>query len=268
MGSLSDQLPSPPLVVAITVHRNDLSGLRRTCASFDRQTYAHASHLVIDGASSDGTLEWLATVGASPRRKFVSQSDAGIYDAMNRGIELAEGAIVTFLNAGDELPDPETLAFAASSWRQEQWRWAVGAIRYVTKDGEPTHLYRAKPISLRRMELGLNFLPHPAAYFETQFLRELGGFSLECSVAADQEIMLRALRLERPTLWDRVMSNFEAGGASSQLSEWETQRLWHRIRGAHHAYVANSPVLDSLYGLALAGFRTSRSKLRQLNGRS
>lgn len=253
-----------PTILAITVHRNDLQGLRRTSASFDAQTYSRSRQLVVDGASTDGTLEWLEAEGLSPRRTFDSRADSGIFDAMNRGIRLADADIVTFLNAGDRLPDPDTFSFVADAWNKQRWRWAVGAIQYVNEQGSFTHTYSCSPLDKRRMELGLNFIPHPGAYFELSFLRELGEFDPAFGVAADQEHLLRALELSAPMEWDRVMSLFEEGGASGVVSQWETQRLLHEIREKHDALLWDSRWIDTCYGSALATFRTLRSAARNL----
>lgn len=253
-----------PVILAVTVHRNDLEGLKRTCASFDEQTYSRSRQIVVDGASTDGTLDWLEGEGQSPRRSFDSRPDSGIFDAMNRGMGLADGDIVTFLNAGDRLPDRETFAFVADSWSREHWRWAVGAIQYVREDGFPTHTYNCSPLVRRRMELGLNFIPHPGAYFELPFLREVGEFDSAYGVAADQEHLLRALKLKAPTEWDRVMSLFESGGASGIVSQRETQRLLHKIRAKHDALLWRSRWVDTGYSSALAAFRTLRSAARNV----
>lgn len=254
---------SEPTILAITVHRNDLGGLKRTCASFDAQTYRRSRQLVVDGASTDGSVAWLETAGKSPRRHFDSRSDSGIFDAMNRGVKLAQGDIVTFLNAGDQLPDPDTFAFVADSWSADNWRWAVGAIEYIDPHGSPTRIYNCSPLNRRRMELGRSFIPHPGSYFELGFLRELGEFDQSFSVAADQEFLLRALEVHAPKEWDRIMSLFECGGASGVVSQWETQRLLHRIRGKHNAYLWDQQWADAGYGAALAAFRTLRSAVKR-----
>lgn len=253
-----------PIVQAITVHRNDLNGLRETCASFDSQTYGWSRQIVVDGGSTDGSVDWLRAEGRSSRRTFDSRPDSGIFDAMNRGIRLADADIVTFLNAGDQLPDPDTFSFVADSWKRHGWRWAVGAIQYVNEGGSPTHTYSCSPLDKRRMELGLNFVPHPGAYFELSFLRELGEFDTAFGVAADQEHLLRALKMSAPMEWKRVMSLFESGGASGVVSQWETQRLLHKIRVKHDSLLWGKRWVDTGYSSALATFRTLRSAAKDL----
>src|SRR4051812_12141811 len=75
-----------PVVSVITVTRNDLSGLEATCRSLVEQTFGDWEHVVIDGASSDGSPDWMRAHPTSPSMVLVSEPDAGIYDAMNKGL--------------------------------------------------------------------------------------------------------------------------------------------------------------------------------------
>jgi putative colanic acid biosynthesis glycosyltransferase len=99
----------------ITVVRNDRPGLERTAASVSRQTHGDLEWIVVDGASDDGTAQWLETNSEIPSLTWLSESDQGRYDAMNKGIERALGDYLVFMNAGDELADPHVLARVASA---------------------------------------------------------------------------------------------------------------------------------------------------------
>ncbi|MBR4845831.1 MAG: glycosyltransferase [Bacteroidaceae bacterium] len=92
----------------ITVTYNAGSTLERTLRSVAKQTYPHIEHIIIDGASKDNTLEIAHTHGKH-LAKIVSEPDKGLYDAMNKGLLLATGDYVCFLNAGDKLHSTDTL---------------------------------------------------------------------------------------------------------------------------------------------------------------
>jgi putative colanic acid biosynthesis glycosyltransferase len=94
----------------ITITRNDLDGLRRTIASVDEQSVRPHEHLIIDGASTDGTAGYLASLPAAHGRRLVSEPDNGIYDAMNKGTGLASADFVWFLNSGDVCASPDVVA--------------------------------------------------------------------------------------------------------------------------------------------------------------
>jgi putative colanic acid biosynthesis glycosyltransferase len=96
----------------ITVVYNDITGLALTKASVFLQTFPDFEWIVIDGGSSDGTSSYLSSL-QSPFLKWISESDRGIYDAMNKGILLAQGEYLVFLNAGDIFPSLNTLALVS-----------------------------------------------------------------------------------------------------------------------------------------------------------
>jgi putative colanic acid biosynthesis glycosyltransferase len=97
----------------ITVTFNNIAGLKKTYNSVSCQTYSHYSWLIIDGGSSDGTVEFVNKIknelSNNIRIEFISEADAGIYDAMNKGIDLAQSDYLIFINAGDELATRFTL---------------------------------------------------------------------------------------------------------------------------------------------------------------
>jgi len=92
----------------ITIVYNNVRDIERTMLSVLYQSYAHIEYIVIDGASNDGTLEIIQRY-QDRLAKVVSEKDAGIYDAMNKGLALASGDYVLFMNSGDELYAPDTV---------------------------------------------------------------------------------------------------------------------------------------------------------------
>lgn len=99
-----------PLITVVTVTYNAARVLAPTMQSVAAQTFRDFEHLVVDGASSDGTL---ALARCNPDTRIVSERDRGLYDAMNKGLVLARGRYVLFLNAGDAFHAPDTLSLYA-----------------------------------------------------------------------------------------------------------------------------------------------------------
>jgi glycosyltransferase involved in cell wall biosynthesis len=97
-----------PTLSIITIVYNNVGDIERTLLSVLNQSYAHIEYIVVDGASSDGTLEVIQRY-QDRLSKVVSEKDAGIYDAMNKGLALASGDYVLFMNSGDELYSPNTV---------------------------------------------------------------------------------------------------------------------------------------------------------------
>jgi glycosyltransferase involved in cell wall biosynthesis len=98
-----------PVLSIVTVVYNNLRDIERTILSIINQTYPNIEYIVIDGASSDGTVEIINKYRSSISH-LVSEKDAGIYDAMNKGLNLATGDYVLFMNSGDEIYELETVS--------------------------------------------------------------------------------------------------------------------------------------------------------------
>ncbi|MES3016316.1 MAG: glycosyltransferase family 2 protein [Bacteroidota bacterium] len=97
-----------PRLSVITIVYNNVHDIERTLLSVLGQTYPNIEYIVVDGASTDGTLDVLNSYN-SRISKLVSEKDKGIYDAMNKGLALAEGDFVLFMNSGDEIYAPDTV---------------------------------------------------------------------------------------------------------------------------------------------------------------
>lgn len=98
-----------PLFSIITVTYNANSTIGRTLISITSQTFEDYEHIVVDGASTDDTLKWFECAPGAAKRTIISEPDKGLYDAMNKGIGLARGKYLIFLNAGDKFHSHETL---------------------------------------------------------------------------------------------------------------------------------------------------------------
>lgn len=103
-----------PLISIVTITYNAGAELVPTMVSVDQQTFRDYEHLIIDGASTDDTLE-VATRLRNPNLRIISEPDKGLYDAMNKGLKFATGKYVLFLNAGDAFHSPDTLAKYAAA---------------------------------------------------------------------------------------------------------------------------------------------------------
>jgi len=99
-----------PLFSVVTVTKDDLNGLKRTWRSLAAQDFHDWEWIVVDGASGDGTRQWLESLEPGP--DWSSEPDRGIFDAMNKGLDRARGRYVLFLNGGDELAGPDVLSRA------------------------------------------------------------------------------------------------------------------------------------------------------------
>ena len=142
-----------PVISVVTVSYNDLAGLRKTVANVLSQSYTAVDYVVVDGGSTDGSVELLESHGA--RIRWVSERDGGIYDAMNKGLRMARGDYVIFMNAGDTFHGAETMAAAAAaiSGTPQRPLVAYGAANLLTKDDVPVGVLQ--PLGLTRAKLNM-----------------------------------------------------------------------------------------------------------------
>ncbi len=203
-------------LTVITVCHNALADLKPTVESVLTQKAKGSisiEHLVVDGASTDGTPEWLAEqLAAGHIEQYVSEPDRGIYDAMNKGINLARGQVLAFLNAGDAYRNDADLAACVQPiCRREVQSVAVSA--HVA--GAATE----KPPFSPQYELMYVLTPccHQAYFAAAALYRALGGYdaqTLRC--AADTDLMYRAYEeTGLPHMPGMIAVDFQAGGFSA-----------------------------------------------------
>ena len=147
-----------PLFSIITVTFNAESTVVPTLDSVDAQTWNDYEHLIIDGASTDRTIQ-IVNDARSPRRRLLSEKDYGIYDAMNKGLSLAKGKYLIFLNAGDTFHTSETLAHIASTIICEDYPGIVyGQTQLVNNEREriaDRHLTAPENLTVRSFSKGM-----------------------------------------------------------------------------------------------------------------
>jgi glycosyltransferase involved in cell wall biosynthesis len=207
----------PPLVSVITVSLNSARTIGSTIESVNTQSYEHLEHIFIDGASNDGTQRLVAEC-ARRRPRLFSERDGGIYDAMNKGLALASGEVVGFLNADDAFESPEAVAAIASTFEDQDIQACYGDVVYVRAD-DPTRVvryWRSGPYARGQCATGWA-PPHPTLYVRRDALLRHGGFNDRLRVAADFEMALRLLDVLGLTVRyiPEVLVRMRAGGVSN-----------------------------------------------------
>jgi len=202
-------------ISVITVVRNNpqVAGAVRSALG---QKGVRVESLVIDGASTDGTLAALEPL--KKRIRLFSGKDKGIYDAMNKGLAKASGDVVGFLNADDIFQDEKVLADVAASFKDRKVQAVYGDLVFVDAlDAlRVRRFWRSRPYVVGDFTRG--WMPaHPTFYARRSAFRKLGGFELDYGLAADYELMLRFLEtgglLSRYV--PRIFVRMRSGGASN-----------------------------------------------------
>lgn len=223
-------------VSVVTVAYNVREQLRRTIESVLAQSYGDVEHVVVDGASKDGSRELLEGYG-SRVAKWVSEPDKGIYDAMNKGWKLATGDVVGFLNADDVFADEHVIARIAEALEAQGADAVYGDLDLVAESGRTLREWRSGSFSRLKYHWGW-MTPHPVTYVRRHLFEQYGGFRTELSIAADYELMLRFFYLHRASVayLPSSLVRMAAGGASNgslrgiARANWQVYQSW-RMNG-------------------------------------
>lgn len=200
----------------VTACFNAGSTVQATLESIAAQTFPDFEHIVVDGGSTDGTLEAIAAWKGHPVR-LLHGPDRGIYDAMNKGIAASTGDVVGFLNADDRYADADVLSWIAGAMSDPAVDCAYGDLVFVDPSDRRLLRYwksaRFDPVDFRRGWLP----PHPTLYVRRDVFEDVGPFTLAYRAAGDIEWMMRLL--SRPRLRaehiPRVLVEMDAGGVSN-----------------------------------------------------
>lgn len=205
-------------ITIVTVCFNSAAHIARALRSIDVQSWSNIEHVIVDGASPDGTLDEVAR-HAQPWRRVISEPDDGIYDAMNKGLALATGDVVGILNSDDAYADSSVLSEVAQAFSSDPALDACYAdLLYVlpTEGFRPHRFLRSRPYEPGLFALGW-CPPHPTFFVRRSVYQRFGMFDLRYKLAADAELMMRFLEVHRirsayvPRTWIHMSS----GGATN-----------------------------------------------------
>jgi len=198
----------------ITITRNNLQGLQRTCDSIQKQSFQGFEWLVIDGASDDGTIKFLENMKSSPPSFILSEPDDGIYDAMNKGIAHAGGFYLIFLNAGDVFANEHTLEDITATIQdlQETPDFIYGDAQ-EERSGKAPAYKPARPYT--KIAEGM-FTHHQAMIYRHDLVKTLR-YDITYKISADYKFTLQFLERSKTIVYCPFpLCLFESGGISQQ----------------------------------------------------
>lgn len=180
-------------ISVITVCYNSDKTIAHTLRSARSQSHSNIEHIIVDGGSKDETLAVISGE-VMVNHVCISEKDNGIYDAMNKGIALATGEIIGFINADDFYPSPDVLSKVASAFESSGADCCYGDLCYVQQKDVSRIVRYWKSCIFRSGLFEKGWCPpHPTFFVRRAVYQRLGGFSLNYKIAADVELMARFL---------------------------------------------------------------------------
>lgn len=217
----------------VSVCFNNAGTLADTVKSVAAQDYVNLEYIIVDGGSTDGTAEILQKY-RSRIATCISEPDGGTYDAMNKGIELATGDVVGFLNAGDFYANESALSRVVAAFRETASQAVYGDLEYVA-ERDPARVVRRWRSQAYRdglFEKGWH-PPHPTFFARRQVFDQYGCFDLRYKISADYEFMLRLLKKHGISACHipQVLVKMRTGGKSNK-------HLWQIFKANVECYRA------------------------------
>jgi glycosyltransferase involved in cell wall biosynthesis len=219
------------LISIITPSLNNCGDLQATCASVDGQNFTNFEHLIIDGESNDGTVKYLQS-HSKDFRSYITEKDSGVYDAMNKGIRMAKGAYIIFLNAGDVFPSENTLEIIGqNTTNYPGYDLFYGNAIYTNGLKKENKIYHLNKVSLFKQ-----MICHQVIICKKELFDNYGLFDLSYKIKSDYEWLARMLfnkiRIRRI---DKVIVVYQQGGLSDQYyNTWSVKEI-PQIRNKYYS---------------------------------
>lgn len=210
-------------ISVITVCFNSGAHIADALRSVDAQTWPNIEHIVVDGASRDNTLQVVDSF-RRPWRRVVSERDDGIYDAMNKGVRLATGDVIGFINSDDFYASTEVLAQVAAIFEEPGVDACYGDLCYVRQDNVAKIVRYWRSSAYKSGMFARGWVPpHPTLFVRRRVFERYGVFDLQYRIAADFELMARLIEVHRinTVYLPKVLVKMRLGGT--------TNRSWSNI---------------------------------------
>ena len=257
-------------ITVVTPCRNAADTIAEALESVRSQGYPRVEHLVIDGGSTDGTVEILEHAEGV---RFVSEPDEGRVDAVNKGVAMARGDVIGWLNADDRYEPGALRAVGEAFAGRPDAAWVTGYCRII--DGSGREIRRGvtayKNAFLRRFSYGLyltqNFVSDPATFVRRDVLREAGPLDSRYAISHDYDLWLRVARRGDPVVLRRYLSSFRMVEGTLSMEGFERQFAEHaevarRHGKGHRVAVAVNAVTSRLIVLVYRALRSRRARAR------
>jgi glycosyltransferase involved in cell wall biosynthesis len=201
----------------ITVTYNSAATLKDTIKSVLQQDYPNIEHILIDGNSTDDTVE---IIRSYPHiTNWISEKDKGLYDAINKGIQRANGEVVGILNSDDFFPNEKVLSIIAKQFTDPEVDAVIGDIAFVKPDNLGRIIRHYSSAKFHPKKFAAGYMPaHPSFYVRKKFYDDFGLYKMDYKIAADYELLIRFMHTKgiRFRYIPEILVYMRTGGVSNQ----------------------------------------------------
>lgn len=205
-------------ISVITAVYNRAETILDAMRSVQEQSWPNVEHVVIDGSSTDGTVQILRE-HLNAQAIFVSEPDKGIYDALNKGLARATGDVIGLMHSDDFFADDEVLQSVALAFAESDIDAVYGDLDYVAKTDTARIVRRWRSGNYSSAKLARGWMPpHPTLFLRRSVIERWGGFDTQFRIAADYDAILRYFGQGkiRATYIPRVLVKMRLGGESNR----------------------------------------------------
>ena len=245
-------------VSIITATYNSAKTISDTLNSIINQSYLNIELIIVDGASNDNTLEIVNSLLHKTNREkiIISESDKGLYDALNKGLSIASGDIIGFLHSDDIFNSSDTISQIVECFLNKKITCVYGDLVYTKQNdlNQVVRLWKSKSFTPNLLKYG--WMPaHPTLFLKKEVYQKHGNFNLSYTIAADYDFMVRILSdySLKFYYYSKIITKMRLGGASNT-------NLKHIIKKTKEDYII---VKSNGIGGILTIFRKNFSKINQ-----
>jgi glycosyltransferase involved in cell wall biosynthesis len=234
-----------PVISIITVCYNSAKTIEDTIKSIANQSYPNIEYIIIDGGSTDGTIDVIRSY-EKHIAKWVSEPDDGIYDAMNKGIKIATGELIGIVNSDDYLECDAIENVVGAFLENLNGDVFHGKVRIIDEISGIKYIVGFSGDIYKQNNFKMN-IPHPGVFIKKSCYLDQGLFNTKYKLSSDHELILRLIHNNREFVFvNKVISNMRAGGVSSvrYIDVYKEKRIIN-LKYGQNLFLSWTQLIDS-----------------------